>query len=243
MTSYGSYAVQLAEPVIAPIGESLPNAEVFRRLALRLGIDPGPQGDALLGLALQAIEGPLAASAGRLEQLRRELVLRFAFPAPSDAGARPSERPVQFASTFPGTPDARIQLWPKELGPQPYAYLEPPDQSYPLALISPGTERSICSTLAEYSLRETFVELHPADAGSRGLGDGQEVRIHNALGEVQVRLRISERLRPGVAYLPKGLWRRHTRNGLVGAALVTDDVSPLSGGACFNDARVEVSPA
>jgi hypothetical protein len=41
--------------------------------------------------------------------------------------------------------------------------------------------------------------------------------------------------------LPKGLWRRTTRNGVTGTALVPDTLSDIAGGACFNDARVQVS--
>jgi anaerobic selenocysteine-containing dehydrogenase len=65
--------------------------------------------------------------------------------------------------------------------------------------------------------------------------------VHNDLGEVIVGLHLSGDLRPGVVSLPKGLWNRHTRNGAVSNALVPDWVSAVSGGACFNDARVEVS--
>src|SRR4029077_4213085 len=35
--SYGHHWLQRAEPVIAPVGESLPNTEIFRRLATRFG--------------------------------------------------------------------------------------------------------------------------------------------------------------------------------------------------------------
>ena len=37
--SYGHHWLQRAEPVIAPLGESLPNTEIFRRLAARFGFD------------------------------------------------------------------------------------------------------------------------------------------------------------------------------------------------------------
>ena len=67
--------------------------------------------------------------------------------------------------------------------------------------------------------------------------------MFNALGELRVPLRVSAAIRPGVALVPKGTWRRHSRNGACGTALVPDFVSPLSGGACFNDARVEVGAA
>jgi hypothetical protein len=40
--------------------------------------------------------------------------------------------------------------------------------------------------------------------------------------------------------LPKGLWRRSTRNNMTGTALVPDTLTDIGGGACFNDARVQV---
>ena len=41
--------------------------------------------------------------------------------------------------------------------------------------------------------------------------------------------------------LPKGLWRRSTRNGATATALAPDTLTDLGGGACFNDARVQVA--
>ena len=41
--------------------------------------------------------------------------------------------------------------------------------------------------------------------------------------------------------LPKGLWRKSSWNQLTANALVPDSLTDLGGGACFNDARVEVS--
>ena len=40
--------------------------------------------------------------------------------------------------------------------------------------------------------------------------------------------------------LPKGLWRKHTANGYTANALAPDTLTDLGGGACFNDARVQV---
>jgi anaerobic selenocysteine-containing dehydrogenase len=51
---------------------------------------------------------------------------------------------------------------------------------------------------------------------------------------------VSDRIRPGVVSLPKGAWRRSFRSGTSATALVADDLSEIGGGACFNDARVEV---
>jgi hypothetical protein len=43
--------------------------------------------------------------------------------------------------------------------------------------------------------------------------------------------------------LPKGLWRKHTANGYTANALAPDTLTDLGGGACFNDARVQVEIA
>ena len=48
-------------------------------------------------------------------------------------------------------------------------------------------------------------------------------------------------IRRGVVSLPKGIWRRHTMNGYTGTSLVSDALTDIGGGACFNDARVEVA--
>jgi len=241
--SYGGYSVQLAEPVLPRAGESKPNEEVFALLAARFGIEaPALPGDALLRRALAAIEGPLADGAAgrpdgaaRLARLRRDRIVGFDFP-----GARP----VQFKTVFPRTASGKIELWSKELGDDPYlVHDDPGTRDYPLALISPSTDKTISSSLGEIDHEEARLEMHPDDAATRGLRDDQEVRVHNPLGEVRVRLRTNPKVRPGVVYLPKGIWNRHTRSGTVGTALVPDTISAVSGGACFNDARVEVAPS
>ena len=235
-TSYGTYALLLAEPVIPPQGEARSNVEVFAGLLERLGYPAGPVGDELLAAAVAGVGGPLAGDTGcRLRELRRDGILRFDFPG---------ERPVQFASVFPNTPGRRARLWPEELGEDPYRVLDDPGgPGAPLALISPSSDRTICSTLGEFNLSQVQVELHPEDAAARGLREGQRVRVHNALGELFVPLGLNAGLRRGVAAIPKGQWTRFSSNGAVATALVPDALSGPSGGACFNDARVEVSPA
>jgi anaerobic selenocysteine-containing dehydrogenase len=83
--------------------------------------------------------------------------------------------------------------------------------------------------------------MHPTDANERGLADGDLVRVFNELGEVQCALRVAPAIRPGVVSLPKGIWRRSTRNSTTGTALVPDSLTDIGGGACFNDARVQVA--
>jgi anaerobic selenocysteine-containing dehydrogenase len=237
--SYGTYAIMLGTPVVEPAGEARSNEDVFAALAERLGVAEGlPRGERFLREALASIGGPVGGGArgeDALERLRRDKILRFDFPG---------ERPVQFKTAFPTTADGKINLWPTALGDDPYLVLPDPgddDPRHPLALISPATGKTISSSLAEYGHSEAALEMHPDDARARRLQDGGVVRVHNDLGEVVVPLRLNPAVRPGVVFLPKGIWNRHTRNGAVSTAVSPDHVTAVSGGACFNDARVEVN--
>lgn len=233
--SYGTYGVMISDPVIAPQGEAKPNEAVFALLGRALGLDGAlfaEGSDDLARRIVEALEGPLAGERS-LEGLRAAKRIGFEFPG---------GRPVQFRDAFPKTPDGKVRLFPEELGPGLYRYLEDPgSKDFPLALISPATSRTISSTLGEFNLPEAFLSIHPDDAGERGVAEGDWVRVFNRLGEVHVRARLSDRLLRGVVDLPKGIWRRATRNGAVGTALVPDSVTAVSGGACFNDARVQVA--
>ena len=83
--------------------------------------------------------------------------------------------------------------------------------------------------------------MHGDDAKARGLADGDLVRVFNELGEVHCPVNVNPSIRPGTVSLPKGLWRRSTRNGATATALAPDTLTDLGGGACFNDARVQVA--
>ena len=95
--------------------------------------------------------------------------------------------------------------------------------------------------LGEVLPAEAVLAVSPADAAARGLDDGRPVRVWNDQASLVVPCRVDGSLRPGVVVLPKGLWRRHVPGGLTANALVPDTVNDLAGGACFNDARVEVA--
>jgi len=232
--SYGAYAVQYAPAIIPPRGEARANPDVFRDLARACGmtgdfLDSGPAG--VRSRAFASVRAPMPAGAD-VVRLERERIVPLDFPGPS---------PVQFVTAFPATPDRRMRLDAPELGPNAYAYRDAATSPrFPLALISPANDRMINSVLGELETREAELEVNPLDARARGIAAGGGVRIYNDLGEVRCRARLSERIRPGVVSLPKGTWRRSFRSGTSATALVSDDLSEIGGGACFNDARVEV---
>jgi anaerobic selenocysteine-containing dehydrogenase len=231
---YGAFTLQAAPPAIERVGEARPNFEVFAELALATGVATRaeiPTQEAAIELLLD--------STGRGAELRAELGSRgWAAPA---AG----ERPVQFVDVFPRTSDGRIHLLPEELDREAPAGLygfraDPATPEFPLALVSPATARTISSTFGQLHRKQVPLEIHPADAAARGIADGARVRVFNEWGEVVCRARVSSGLRPGVVELPKGLWSHHTENGATANALVPDTLTDIAGGACFNDARVEV---
>ena len=155
-------------------------------------------------------------------------------------------RPIQFVDVFPLTPDRKIDLFPEALEAQAPAGLyafqpDPATDEYPLALISPASEKTVSSTLGELRERPGMLQMHPSDAAERGLATDDPVRIFNDLGEVHCPVAVTPNVRPGTVSLSKGLWRKSTFNGSTSNALSPDTLTDLGGGACFNDARVQVT--
>ena len=153
---------------------------------------------------------------------------------------------MQFVDAFPKTADKKVDLFPAALDKQApmglYGYQpDPASSEYPLALISPASERTISSTLGELSRPDVMLDMNPDDAEPRGIEDGASIRVFNNLGEMHVKARLSHLVRPGLVAMPKGVWRRHTTNGYTTNALTPDTLTDLGGGACFNDARVQVA--
>ncbi len=86
-----------------------------------------------------------------------------------------------------------------------------------------------------------MLHIHPDDAATRGIAQSDPVRVFNTLGELHCPANLTADVRPGTVAFSKGVWRRNTYNGLTSNALVPDSLTDLGGGACFNDARVQVA--
>jgi len=232
---YGPITLQLGKPVIDVVGESRSNTDVFMDLARRLDLsvdgDPADELEAMLGVL------------GELPQKVGD-DLRDRWKAEPPHGGRP----IQFVDVFPKTTDRKVNLFPADLDTQApiglYGYQpDPATTEFPLALISPASERTISSTLGELSRPEVRLEMNPEDAGTRGIRQGDAIRAWNALGEMRISASISPLIKRGTVAVPKGVWRRNTKNGYTSNAMVPDSLSDLGGGACFNDARVQVEKA
>ncbi len=92
--------------------------------------------------------------------------------------------------------------------------------------------------------------MHPDDAEQRNLSDGGMVVVSSRVGEVEVRLTLTDDIMPGVVSLPHGWGHRdkgaklQVANKTEGASAndLTDDqfVDPLTGNAGLNGVKVEV---
>ena len=236
--AYGQQFLQRAEAVIPPVGESLPNTEIFRRLAAKFGFSE----PAFRATDAELMDCALDPEDPRLQGLRASQI-------PLDRAIRmefAGSEPVLFDNVSPRTPSGRIELESATLGARYGAALpayRPMESPYPLTLITPASDQRITSTFGGLAANDEapVLEMNPADASARGLVDGAVVRIWNELGQVHLPLLITAAVRPGVVSSDKGAWLRTSPNGQTVSALAPTHKADLADGACFNDARVEVS--
>jgi anaerobic selenocysteine-containing dehydrogenase len=228
--AYGPIALQLVRPVIEAEGEARSNAQVFSEIAERLGVGTAEEDPETLMRVASRMPGGVGS----------ELMEKSRATPPYDGA------PVQFVDVFPLTGDRRVNLYPEELANNAPAGLygyqaDPSTDAHPLALISPASEKTISSTLGELRERAAMLHINPADAAARGIAQSDAVRVFNGLGEFQCPANLTVDVRPGTVAFSKGVWRKNTYNGFTSNAVVPDSLTDLGGGACFNDARVQVA--
>jgi len=233
--SWGHTYVTYNEPAIAPVGESLPNTEIFRRLARAMGYDGEAfevSDEELVRLALDGARAPL--DKVDFDELR----------AVGWAEADLPEDFRPFAQGGFGTPSGRFRLWSQAIPP---GFDPPGGDDEPLALMTAkSAHHFLNSTYANLprhlaAAGEPLLEMHADDAAPRGIADGDVVRVSNARGEVVARARLGDVVRPGVVALPSGWWASHSPGATNVNALTMQEPTD-GGGASLHSARVEVEP-
>ena len=241
--SYGHSWLQRAEPVISPLAESLPNTEIFRRLAARFGFTDATFKATDADLMNDAIDGADPRLGGvRPSAIPTDRALQMRGPD--------GKTMVLYENVRPGTPSGKVELKSEVMAKRWGADALLPRWrdtagAYPLMLISPASDKRISSTLGGMAASAAAAPLlmHPVDAAKRKLVSGN-VRVWNDLGEVILPLLVTDAVPPGVVSSEKGSWLSTSRTGQTISALVSTDMcADLAEGACFNDTLVEVSPA
>lgn len=249
--AYGHLYLMYNRPAIAPLGESLPNAEIFRRLAAAMGVDE----PALRATDEEILRETLSTATSAvsnitLEELRERGSIRIEVPTPHVPWA---------AGTRVPTPSGRIEIESSavaKLGLDPLPSYVPPHESeerdpalakrFPLALISPPAHAFLNSSFVNVaSLRRSAgkptLEMHADDAAPRGIAAGQRIRVHNDRGAFTAEAVITDRVRPGVVSAPSVWWGKLTEDHTNANQTTSQALTDLGGGATFYDNLVEVS--
>lgn len=241
-SAYGQAYLQRAEAVIPPVGDSLPNTEIFRRLAARFGFE-----DPIFKASdAELMDDAFDATDPRLGGLRpSELPLDGALPMTSGAD---DEELVMCKSVTPATASGKIELFSQDLETR-FGYGVPRYEevaaNYPLALITPSSSKRTNATFGGHAESQgpERLEIHPSDAAAREIAQGARVKVWNDLGAVVLVAEISEDVQPGVLYSPKGTWLATSETGQTVNALISADLkTDIMEGACYNDTYVEVAP-
>ena len=228
---------------VSPVGESCSNTEFFRRLAGAMGYtEPSlfDDDETLLRTALPTVD---------LDELRRIGWVRVPYPADGrpfgDGEFETASGRVEFASDRlerMGQPRIPVYVAPRE-GPGGDPELV---ARYPLQLLTPKHHtrflNSAYAQLPKHGPAEggPFVELVADDAADRGLADGDMARVWNDRASIEVPVKVTNRLRPGVVAIPFGWWTRHHPDGKVANALTNDTLTEWGGGVAYSDTLVQI---
>jgi anaerobic selenocysteine-containing dehydrogenase len=250
--SYGHHYVTLNRPSIEPLGEALPNSEIFRRLAARMGLDEPMFRDDDVTLIRQTLGG----SHGRLEGVTFETLcekgwLRLNLPKPY----------LPYVDGGFTTPSGKCELYSQrmaDMGLDPLPAFTPPyefpeqvpalAERYPLTLISSPAHQFLNSTFVNVeSLRRAANEpeclLHPLDAERRGIAVGARVVVHNDRGAFTAVARGEEGIRPGVVWAPSIWWGKFAADGANANQTTSQRETDMGHGPVFYDNLVEVGLA
>jgi anaerobic selenocysteine-containing dehydrogenase len=169
--------------------------------------------------------------------------------------------PKKFAPFARGgfhTPSGKCEFYSAALeaqGLDPLPFYNPPAElpssnpelarRYPLSFLSPPARNFLNSSFANLQRfrddeGEPALELHPEDAGARGIADGDRVRVFNDRGSFALRARVNGKPRRGVVVAPSVWWKKHSRDGRNANDVTSQRIADLGGAATFYDCLVEV---
>jgi anaerobic selenocysteine-containing dehydrogenase len=272
MFSWGHHYLTLNQPAIAPLGEAVPNTELFRRLAARMGFEDDCFRISDEAIALAALDWSSPALQGITLDLLKEkgyARLNVGTPdtfAPHAEGSFPTPSgKCEFASSMAAKGDFVLPLFrqgsnefqPGDPVPALPTYVPPRESPvtnpelaarYPLNVISPKSHAFLNSSYGNLAAQlrvagEQQVIIHPQDATRRGIRDGQAVRVFNDRGSIEALARVSDGVMQGVVVVPLGYWRKRSRSAATINTVNSPAYADLGRAPTFSDNLVEVALA
>jgi anaerobic selenocysteine-containing dehydrogenase len=260
--AYGHYFVQLSKQAIAPPGEARPNVWLFGQLAQRMGFTEACFRDTPEEMIRQALSiGADGHSKNAnmehitFENLEREGHVPLAF------FSDPEKRPfLPYTGGAVPTPSGKIEFFSETLaaaGQDGLPSFVPPSESrwgdaakkFPLELLGRKSDNYMNSTFANLPGHRKMeartsqrIEMHPADAATRGVADGERVRVFNDRGSLELTAMLNSSLPAGVVAARLD-WAKLHADGTNINALTSERLTDIGGGATFYSALVEVAKA
>ena len=248
--TYGHLYMMANNAAIAPLGESLPNTEIFRRIAARMTFDDPCFAESDEAIAAQAFD----ASHPR--------AIHFDWGSLKRTGWQKLQMPdAPFADGGFATPSGKCEFYSDTMrrdGFDPLPTYIPPYESvasnpplakkYPLAMISPPARNFLNSTFVNVtSLRATegepHLDIHPDDALFRHIANNDMVRIFNDRGSFTAKARVTDRARSGLVVGLSIWWKKFAADGKNANELTSQRLTDMAGGPTFYDVLVEVEKA
>ena len=260
--AYGHYFVQLSKQAIEPLGESRSNVWLFGQLGLRMGFSEPCFRDTPEEIIRQALaigaDGH-SANAGMehitFEDLEREGHIPLAIHRD------PEGQPFLPYTRGPfATPSGKIEFHSETLaaaGLDPLPGFSPPAESrwgelaekYPLELLPRKADNYMNSTFANLDGHRKMeartsrkLEIHPLDAQSRAINEGDAVRVFNDRGTLRLTAMLNEKLPAGVVAARLD-WAKLNGDGANVNALTSERLTDIGAGATFYSTLVEVAKA
>lgn len=235
---YFHRAIAAQVKAVEPLGQALPNSEIFRRIA------------AAMGLHHPALQEP---DEDVIETVLERSGLGLSFTELAAAGTvwTPAQCPaIQFEGLTFTTPSGRIELSCASAEADGHGALpQPTADSRPahgrLRLLSPASPWALNTSFANdakigHRAGPLTVSLNAADAGARELKEGDHARISSDAGVIVLEVRISDALPPGVALIPKGGWPKLSAGGVNVNALTQARPSDMGNSSTIHGLEVEV---
>ena len=258
--AYGHYFVQFSQQAIEPPGEARSNVWLFGQLAQRMGFaEPcfrdTPEQIIRQALAIGADGHSTNAHMEHitLDDLKEKGHIPLAFHR------EPEEHPFQPYTSAPfATPSGKIEFYSETLaaaGQDALPGFVPPVESrwsekaqrYPLELLGRKNDNYMNSTFANLEGHRRMeaktsqrLEIHPDDAASRSICEGDAVRVFNDRGSLRLSALLNPNLPPGVVAARLD-WAKLQPDGVNVNVLTSERLTDIGAGATFYSTLVEVA--
>ncbi len=258
--AYGHYFVQYSHQAIAPLGEARSNVWLFGQLAQRMGFDDACFRDTpeeMIAQALALDETGHSTNADMehitLDEFQQKGHIPLAFHRD------PENHPfLPFTDGAVPTPSGKIEFYSATLaamGLDPLPGFVPPTESrwsegakqYPLELLARKSDNYMNSTFANLPGHRKMeartsqkLEIHPQDAESRGIADGDPVRVFNGRGTLQLTALLNSKLPAGVVAARLD-WAKLHPDAVNVNALTSERLTDIGAAPTFYSTLVEVA--